>query len=137
MIAAVDTNVLISGILFGGIPGQIVSQASEGVFTLALSPAVIEELQGVLLRRKFGLSPEAVRVLVDDIESAAVIVQPRKHHHVVPEDPDDDAIVDCAVEAQASYIVSGDTHLTSLGEVAGIEVVTPTQFLQITESLRR
>jgi predicted nucleic acid-binding protein len=56
---------------------------------------------------------------------------------VVAEDPDDDAIVDCAVEARASYIVSGDTHLTSLGSVAGIEVVTPTQFLDITEPQRR
>ena len=137
MIATVDTNVLISGILFGGTPGEIVAAASEGLFTLALSPPIIEELEQVLLRPKFGLNPEAVRILVDDIESAALIVQPRKSHRVVAEDPDDDAIVDCAVEAHAAYIVSGDAHLTGLGSIAGIDIVTPTEFLQITESRRR
>ena len=133
MIATVDTNVLISGILFGGTPGQIVTAASEGLFTLALSPPIIEELEQVLLRPKFGLNPEAVRILVDDIESAALIVQPRRSHRVIPEDPDDDAIVDCAVEAHATYIVSGDAHLTDLSLVAGIDVITPTQFLRIME----
>ena len=137
MIATVDTNVLISGILFSGTPGKIVAAASEGLFTLALSPPIIEELKHVLLRPKFGLNPDAIRILMGDIESAAMIVQPRKAHRVVAEDPDYDALVDCAVEARASYIVSGDAHLTALGSVAGIDVITPTEFLQITTLRRR
>ena len=137
MIATVDTNVLISGILFGGPPGKILAEATEGLFTLALSPPIIEELKQVLLRPKFGLIPVTVRILVDDIESAALVVQPGKSHRVVEEDPDDDAIVDCAAEAHASYIVSGDAHLTSLGSIAGIDIVTPAQFLQITQSRQR
>jgi predicted nucleic acid-binding protein len=49
----------------------------------------------------------------------------------VKDDPDDDAVVDCAVEARADVMVSGDNHLTALRQVEGIPVVTPTEFLQM------
>jgi len=47
------------------------------------------------------------------------------------DDPDDNAIIDCAVEANADYIVSGDAHLTTLGTIEGISILTPAQFIEI------
>ena len=131
MIVAVDTNVLVSGVFFGGIPGRVVAAAELGTFTLALSPAILDELRQVFSRAKFGLDPNAVQLLMADIESTALIVDPQKRHQVVAGDKDDDAVVDCAVEAKATYIVSGDAHLTSLGTVEGITVLTPRQFVDL------
>lgn len=131
MIATLDTNVLISGTVFGGIPGSIINAAVDRRFILAVSPAILHEYEGVLSRRKFGLVAEAVELLVRDIESHALIVYPRKKHRIVLEDSDDDAVIDCAVEARADVIVSGDSHLTELIHVEGIPVVTPARFIEI------
>lgn len=74
MIATVDTNVLVSGVFFGGLPGRIVSAAREGVFTLAMTPRLLDELREVLARKKFGLTPEMVQLLMAGIEDSALIV---------------------------------------------------------------
>ena len=133
MIATLDTNVLVSGTVFGGIPGSIINAAVDRRFTLALSPAILSEYENVLSRSKFGLLVEAVKVLVRDMESHAFMVYPTKMHQIVAEDPDDDAIIDCAVEAGADVIVSGDGHLTQLKRVEGIAVVTPAMFIKMLE----
>lgn len=131
MIATVDTNVLVSGTLFGGVPGTIISAAVDRRFTLALSPAILNEYEEVLSRSKFGLAIDAVEVLVRDMESRAFVVHPTKMHKVVADDPDDDAVIDCAVEANADIIVSGDGHLTELKQIEGIPVVTPAKFIEM------
>jgi predicted nucleic acid-binding protein len=52
----------------------------------------------------------------------------------VTRDPKDDAVVACAVEGKADYVVSGDQDLLALGEYEGIQVVTPRRFMEIVES---
>ena len=133
MIATLDTNVLVSGTLFGGVPGSIINAAVDRRFTLALSPAILSEYENVLSRSKFGLAADAVEVLVRDMESQAFVVYPTKRHQIVAEDPDDDAIIDCAVQAKADVIVSGDGYLTELKQIEGIPVVTPARFIEMIE----
>jgi hypothetical protein len=128
-----DTNVLVSGTLFGGVPGSIISAAVDRRFTLALSPAILSEYENVLSRSKFALAVDAVEVLVRDMESHAFMVYPTKKHEIIADDPDDDAVIDCAVEAKADVMVSGDSHLTELKQVEGISVVTPATFLEMLE----
>ena len=122
---------MISGFLFRGPPSEIVEAAIAGTYTLSVSPAILSELEGVLSRSKFGLDPYAVHVIVRDLESAAVVVHPKIAHQLIVEDPADNAIVDCAVEAQADYIVSGDHHLLSLETADGIPVLSPAKFIEI------
>lgn len=130
MIATIDTNVLVSGTLFRGVPGNVIDAAIDRRFTLALSREILTEFRTVLLRAKFGLSAEAVDVYVRDLESHAVVLNPTRRHHIVTADPDDNMVVDCAVEAAADIIVSGDAHLIDLRIVEGIQVVTPADFLE-------
>lgn len=133
MIVTVDTNVLVSGVFFGGVPGMIVTAAREGTFKLAMTPALLSELREVLSKPRFGLTPDAVRLLMDGMEASATIVYPGKRHQVVMRDRDDDAVVDCAVESGSMYIVSGDSHLTEIDIVEGITVVTPRRFADVLE----
>ena len=137
MIATLDTNVLISAVLFGGNPGAILKAAIEGAYTLALSPAIVDELEGVLLRPKFGLGSETVHVLIREIEDLALVCYPSKSHRIIDDDPADDAVVDCAVEAKANYVVSGDRHLLSRDFVEGIPVASVPVFLGILTTHRR
>lgn len=131
MIVTVDTNVLVSGVFFGGIPGNIVTAAREGVLTLAMTPLLLSELRRVLSRAKFGLDPDAIQLLMIDMEACATIVCLGKLQQVVARDPDDDAVVDCAVASGSLYIVSGDSHLSDMDMVEGISVVTPRRFVDL------
>ena len=131
MIVTVDTNLLVSGVFFGGIPGKILDAARQGVFTLAMSPSLLTELGAVFSRPRFGLSVDAVQLLMADLEASAMIVYPEAGRRRVLPDPEDDAAVDCAIESRSVYIVSGDSHGTDLGTVEDITVVTPRQFVEL------
>jgi putative PIN family toxin of toxin-antitoxin system len=125
-----DTNVLISAILFGGKPRQILEKAIRGEIRLCLSEPILEELKGVLQRSKFDYSPEMIQFIVTELMGIADFVNPSEMIDVVLEDPEDNRILECAVEAEANYIVTGDSHLLKLRKYRSIEVVSPVTFLE-------
>jgi putative PIN family toxin of toxin-antitoxin system len=125
-----DTNVLISAILFGGKPRQILEKAIRGEIRLCLSEPILEELKGVLQRSKFDYSPEMIQFILTELMSIADFVNPSETLKVVLEDPEDNRILECAVEAGANYIISGDLHLLKLRRYRNIEVVHVAAFLE-------
>jgi putative PIN family toxin of toxin-antitoxin system len=125
-----DTNVLISAILFGGKPRQILEKAIHGEIRLCLSEAILEELKEVLRRPKFDYSPEAVQVILTELINISDFVKPSKTLSVVSEDPEDNRILEYAVEAGANYIVTGDIHLLRLRKYQDIKVLNAVVFLE-------
>jgi putative PIN family toxin of toxin-antitoxin system len=125
-----DTNVLISAILFGGRPRQILEKAIRGEIQLCLSEPVLEELKGVLRRPKFDYSPEAVQVILTELIAISDFVNPSKTLRVVSEDAEDNRILECAVEAGANYIITGDIHLLKLGGYRDIKILNAVAFLE-------
>ena len=132
-LATLDTNVLISGLLFEGPPRRVLRSAIAGKFQLALSPAILQELAEVLARPKFGLSSEYVRTASRELEEISTLVQPKHRHQVAVRDPKDQIIIDCAVEGGSSYIVTGDQDLLVLHQVAEIPIVSPVSYLELAE----
>lgn len=57
------------------------------------------------------------------------LTYPSKKHKVVEADPDDDLILDAAVEADAGVIISGDSHLRNLGKWKNIRILSPADFI--------
>src|SRR3972149_5570432 len=110
----------------GGVPDQIRRAWQERRFILLTSPPLLAEFRRVLtypkLRRLIRLSPDEeealLRLLVEEAEITAGTLQVR----VVEADPADDAVLACAVEGHADYVVSGDAHLLSLHVHAGIPI---------------
>jgi putative PIN family toxin of toxin-antitoxin system len=107
--------------------------ARAGAVQLFTSPALLAELQGVLGRSKFvrrftlaGLTPAG---LLSDYAKVTTLVAPPATPLVVVADPDDDAVLACAVAANADAIVSGDRHLLTLGSYQGIPILTATAML--------
>jgi putative PIN family toxin of toxin-antitoxin system len=125
-----DTNVLISGILFGGQARQILLLASRGKITNFISDDILNEAKNVLLRPKFKLSLQQVVAIIALFRDTFELVYPLQLHKVVKSDPDDDRILDAAVEAQVEIIVSGDKHLRSLELWRGIRILTPAEFVK-------
>ncbi len=136
--AVLDTNQLVSmTIRPGGGADQIRHAWQERRFSLLTSPPLLAEFRRVLaypkLRALIRLSQEEeeslLRLLVEEAEITAGTLQV----HVVEADPADNAVVACAIEGHANYIVSGDTHLLSLHEHAGIPIVSAREFLRALE----
>lgn len=124
-----DTNVLISGILFGGVPRNVLSAILTGKVDAFFSPKMAEEFRAVLAREKFDLGLAVVDSIWQGFREILHPVFPAQVPAVVEQDPDDDKVLACALAAQADRIVTGDRHLLSLGRWRGIEILTPTEFL--------
>ena len=130
-----DTNVLISAILYGGKPRTILDAALSGSIGVFVSEAIIQEFQTVLLRPRFGLAPQFVQGVVAELTSLAEWVTPEHHHKAVIEDPSDILILDCAVAAKARYLVTGDNHLLRLQRFQDVAIITPQDFIEILEGI--
>jgi putative PIN family toxin of toxin-antitoxin system len=128
-----DTNVYISALMFGGLPGALLDLAFLRSFTLIVSRTLLDELDEKL-RVKFGVSAEDAALLRARLENLAQVVEPEAVLNVVTDDPDDNRVLECAVKGRADVIVSGDRHLLKLGRYRGISIVTVRQFLESAEA---
>ena len=123
MRAVLDTNVVISAVLFGGVCRDILVRAIRGEIDLVTSPAMLDELEDVLAE-KFDFSRDAARATRSEIESLADVVEPADVPRVC-RDPDDDEVLAAAVTGAADTIITGDEDLLTLESHQGIEIVTP------------
>ena len=133
--AVIDTNVLVSGLLVAeGPPRQVLDAWLDNRFTLVTSPYQLEQLAHVLayprVAERLRLKPTELAAILSGLMTLAVVTPGQLRRPGAPRDPKDDAIVACAEEGGANYIVSGDYDLLSLGDWRGIQVVTSRQFLE-------
>jgi putative PIN family toxin of toxin-antitoxin system len=134
--AVFDTNLFVSSVLVkAGLPAQALDAWRAHQFTLLTSPPILAEIAATLrterLSRKYGITEEDITGLLDLLTAAAVIVPGQADvAGGVPDDPDDEIILACAIEGQATLIVSGDRHLLALEAFRGIPILTVRQFLE-------
>jgi putative PIN family toxin of toxin-antitoxin system len=131
MKVVLDTNVLISAIVFGGKPRKILEAVFRGELTLFLSEYILDELEAVLKRPKFGFPSEVIQTILSELHAICTFVTPSERILEIQEDPDDNRIFECAVEASANYIISGDTHLLNLKQYQNVRIVSPDKYLAI------
>ncbi|MBI2358534.1 MAG: putative toxin-antitoxin system toxin component, PIN family [Deltaproteobacteria bacterium] len=127
-----DSNVWISGLLWTGIPHQIIRGAEAGDFVPVTIPAIMDEVREALSRPKFAPRIAALNTsvgeLMESLLSIVEVIHEPRLEPVIPQDPDDDKILACAVASRAQWIVSGDNHLLALRRYRGIPIGTPKQF---------
>jgi putative PIN family toxin of toxin-antitoxin system len=125
-----DTNVLVSGVLFGGHAREILRLASRGVVINFISPDILREAENVLRRSKFGLRPEQVLEIIALFKDTFEIVTPSMRVRAISSDPQDNHVIEAALAARAKYIISGDKHLLELMKWDDIHLISPAQFMQ-------
>ena len=131
--AVADTNVYISAILFGGKSEKIRKLAREGKVEILISEFILAEIAGVL-KRKFNWLDWQISEVIKDTMAITTLITPAVTLSVIKEDEPDNRVLECAVEGQASYIVSRDEHhLKPLKEYEGITILSPMQFLKLFE----
>jgi putative PIN family toxin of toxin-antitoxin system len=134
MIVVADTNTIVSGMLWGGKPREVLDLGGSGRIALYTSPALLSELASVLARAKFQARIQghgrSVAEVVEAFSAVVTLIQPGAIAPVIRADPDDDAVLACALGARAEVIVSGDHHLLDLGSYDGIPILTASEFLE-------
>lgn len=130
MRVVLDTNVLVSGFFFGGVPGRILSAWRDGHVKLVVSPSILAEYRevGRELESRYGGSDfEAFTALLllhcEVVDAAEALTDP------VCADTDDDKFLACALVAGAQVVVSGDAALLDTSGWRGIEVIKPRTFV--------
>lgn len=129
MRAVLDTNVLISGLLWHGPPHVLVERARAGSWTIVSSSMILGEFSSVIRRRKFkkilARSRTDLERTLRELWRLAEIVEPLSPVPSVSRDPADDIVLATAVAARCDLIVSGDDDLLSLRVHDGIPIVDP------------
>ena len=135
--AVLDTNVVLSGLLWHGTPHALLGRVREGTLIFISSPALLAELAEVIARPQFDTilvrsNTSRERSLAELHELTEVIAPPPLAEPVC-RDPDDDAVLALAIAASADLIVSGDRDLLNLKSFQGIAIVTPAEALRRVE----
>ncbi len=132
--AVLDTNIVVSGLLWRAAPRQVLDAARNKRLTLHTSSVLLDELAEVLSRPHLASVIAANRAspafLMQRYAMLAQLVIPAHTARVVPKDIDDDAVIACALAARADWIVSGDHHLLDLKHYQGMRIITAAEALR-------
>lgn len=131
-----DTNVIISGVMgHSGSPYEVLQAFQRGEFVLLTSESIMDEVARVLarpfFREKRRITDGEIAAVLELLRTDAVIVVPQRNVQAVMDDPDDDRILDCALEGGTEYLVSGDHHLLKLRHWEHTLIVNAAEFLGI------
>jgi uncharacterized protein len=126
--AVYDTNIIVSAILKpGSIPASLVALAIQGAVRLSITQEILEEYREVLKRPAFGFDPKTVDAFLRDLETTAVMVYPTKRVRSALDEPDN-RFLECAEEAKAHFIVTGNKKDFPFAEYMGAKIVSPAEF---------
>jgi len=129
-----DANIFVSAFLWGGKPSAIIGVAEDGLCTLYITDEIAAEIERVLRKRKFRLTEENVEYYIRRIESISKKITVDDSERITTggcRDKTDNKYLECAVAANADYIISGDIHLLEMKEYRGIPIVNPAEYLEI------
>lgn len=125
-----DTNVFVSGVFFGGAPGQILKAWRDSRVRPVLSAEIFEEYRRVGDHLRARHSDVDLEPLLSLLAVHAEFVDAPGLSEPVAPDPDDDKFLACAVAAGVTVIISGDKDLVEQSGWCGIRVLRPREFVE-------
>jgi len=132
MRVVLDTNVVVSALLFQPTLSKIVTVWQGGAFIPVISKDTFQELQTVLAYPKFALTPDEIRALLEgEILPFFEVIEAVEDVKGVCADAADDKFLACACAASADYLVSGDKALTELKQYKSVRIIKPADFLKM------
>lgn len=123
-----DTNVVISAIIFGGKPRKILELCIKRELQNHTSNFLLSELTGILVK-KFKFHKSTTKAIKSKLEKISRTVNPKKTLNILKDTPDN-RVLETALEGNCKYIITGDKELLELGSYKKIEIVNPDQFLK-------
>jgi putative PIN family toxin of toxin-antitoxin system len=135
-----DTNVVVSALVWGGVPYKLIEAAAAGDIELVTSPALLVELRDVLgrshLASRLAAQRSSVEQAIGFYGELAIKVSPLSTPRVVPGDVEDDHVIAAAVAGAAEMVISGDRHLLKMGSHQSIGIVNAAEAVRRVEEAR-
>lgn len=124
----IDSNVLISAVIWGGKPGRIIKRWREGLFTLFISPFILVEVAKFL--EDYGITEEVRQKITDELKRKTTRIIPTRQVKIT-RDRKDNEILDLCLAAKADYLITGDKDLLVLKSFKKTKILSPKFFLKI------
>lgn len=127
----IDTNVVISAFLkTGSNPALIISLILENKIKLCLSKKIFSEYKGVLSRNKFNhLDKTNVKSLLSRLKKKSLLIKPSIPIDIIKDDPADNKFLECAIEAKADFLITGNIMHFPFKKFHNTYIITPKEFL--------
>ncbi len=122
-----DTNIFVSGILFGGKPKNVLELVYREQIQAVISGSLLSELQETLLK-KFKFSEKVILEMEKEIKDVFEFVYPKQQLTILL-DLDDNRVLEAAIEGKCGYIITGDKELLLLKKFKNIKIITASDFL--------
>lgn len=140
MKVVVDTNVIVSGLLWGGPPNRILKWAREGILEIVACEETTAELRRVIQYERFSkrlsdLDTSSNEVFSYFMNLVKFVPTPETIPQVIKKDPFDNTFLALALKNKAHLIISGDRHLLDLKEYKAIQIVMPSEATRVIETL--
>lgn len=124
-----DTNILISGFIFGGRPNELIANVIEDKdIKPVTSKYLVDELARVF-DQKFYQHDRVIKRALKLVKKRFAIITPDFIPGIITDDDSDNQVLAVAIYVKANYIVSGDKHLLNLKSYQNIPIVTASEFL--------
>lgn len=140
MKVVLDTNVVVSALIWGGTPFKLLQAAIDGDITVYTSPTLLTELDEVLARdhlaKRLIRRQSTVEEAIHLYSNLAISVTPLTIPRVTPNDVDDDQVIAVALAADSELIVTGDRDLLVLHPWHGIQILNASAALQLVQSAK-
>jgi len=129
-----DTNIIVSALLkLGSKPELILRLFFDRYAKLCFSHEILEEYQGVLSRDKFRrhITKESLETFFTLLLAYGHLIIPTHKVNTILADPSDNVFLECAWEAQADFLVTGNTRHFPFKTFHKTKVASPDEFLQV------
>ena len=131
MKVVLDTNVYISAIIMGGICEKVLEEIRKRGIEILISPDIVKEIAKVL-KEKFLWNDLMIQTVIYDILQRAILITPTSKVSIIKEKKKDNRILECALEGEAHFIISGDKkHILPLKQFRKIKIISPKDFLKM------
>jgi putative PIN family toxin of toxin-antitoxin system len=127
-----DTNILVSALLsLHGSPFRCLALARLGIVHSITCQEILDEFVEVLVR-KLEFPPPRAQAAAAEVRSCSRLITIEHKLTVLTDDPDDNAVLECAMAGSAGYIVTGDRrHLLPLRIYKEINIISASELLAL------
>ena len=126
----IDSNVFVSSFFWGGNPREVFERVINGLDELYITDEIIMEIKSVMKSRKFNLNNIEIEDYIKIIEKYSKKIVSKKIPESISRDKSDDKILQCRLDGNVDYIITGDKDLLVLKEYKTIKILNPKDYLE-------
>ena len=127
----IDTNVFVSSFFWGGYPREVFERVINGFDELYITDEILKEIMSVMSGNKFDVNKNEIEDYIRIIEKYSKNIVSRNIPESISRDKSDDKILQCGLDGNVDYIITGDKDLLVLKEHKTIKIINPKDYLEI------